>query len=396
MWARPGRLCVCVAAVAVLACQVRAQQPGLAPAPLDGVVLLRNGQVIEGRITRSGDLYYVVFPEGEIRLKAAEVEHCCRNLEEGYQRKRAAVPLGSVEEHLRLAQWCHRHRLFEAAAAEVADARRSDPKHPMIDVVQHRLEAAAEPQRPAPPPASAEPSLSLEQLDRMVRGLPAGSMENFTQTIQPILLNNCTTGGCHGPLSDTKFRLLRIPSGRPPSRRLTQRNLYEVLQWVDQAKPETSALLSVPLQPHGKAKTAVFRDHQVAQYRRLVDWAFEVSGSRRPEVAAADDARPKAAAHAAPEETRGFDFSPANARRVPHAPTNVGPISNRPQTGRTGKPPYQKAVDSGKQASAGGRSPVNRGAAVEPSAPADPFDPEVFNRRFLGQQPGVSPPDKQP
>jgi len=382
--------------VAVLAYQASAEQPSLAPAPLDGVVLLRNGQVIEGKITRSGDLYYVVLPEGEIRLKAAEVEHCCRNLAEGYLRKRAAVPLDSVEEHLRLAQWCHRHKLFEAAAAELADARRIDAKHPMIDVVQHRLEAAAEPQRPAAPPASAEQSLSLEQLDRMVRGLPAGSMENFTQTIQPILLNNCTTGGCHGPLSDTKFRLLRIPSGKPPSRRLTQRNLYEVLQWIDPARPEASALLSVPLQPHGKAKTAIFRDHRVAQYKRLVDWAYEASGTRRPEVAAAAEARSNRAAQAAPEETRGFDFSPGQVGPISNRPPNVGPISNRPATGRFQDPPYQKAVDGENQASAGGRSPVKRGAALEPFAPVDPFDPEVFNRRFLGQQPGVSPPEGKP
>ena len=267
-----------------------APQGRLAPMPERGVVLLRNGQAVEGRITRAGDIYYVVLPEGEIRLKAADVELCCRNLEEGYLRKRTALA-DTADEHLRLAQWCQRHGLSQAAAMELDDARRLDPRHPMIGILQNRLQMAAEPpSKPAAPPTA--PGVSFEKLDQMVRGLPPGAVEEFTQTIQPILMNHCATAGCHGPQCESKLHLQRIPNGRPATRRITQRNLYEVLQLIDREKPETSPLLAAAAKPHGSARAASFNERQGGQYERLAKWVGEVAGQAETGTAAALLPRP--------------------------------------------------------------------------------------------------------
>jgi hypothetical protein len=358
------RLAVCAAAVFFAAGRLSAQEPGLMPAPYErlapmpeqGVVLLRNGQAIEGRITRAGDLYYVVLPEGEIRLKATEVELCCRNLEEGYLRKRAAIAADTAEEHLRLAQWCQRHGLLRAAAAELADARRIDPQHPMIDILQHRLEMAKEPPpKPAAPATVTGPS--FETLDQMVRGLPPGTVEEFTQTIQPILINHCATAGCHGPQCESKLHLLRIPDGRPATRRQTQRNLYEVLQLIDREKPETSPLLAAAAKPHGATRAAIFNDRQGGQYQRLVKWVSEVAGRAQTQTAASS-------ASASPHDA----VQPAAA---------LLPLPNGPKA----KPLPAPQPDSGDPPQK--RPAAQRGAAIEPFAPSDPFDPEVFNRRYF-------------
>ena len=36
----------------------------------------------------------------------------------------------------------------------------------------------------------------------MLRGMPHGAVETFTQSVQPVLLNHCATSGCHGPQSE--------------------------------------------------------------------------------------------------------------------------------------------------------------------------------------------------
>jgi hypothetical protein len=354
--------------------------------PEQGVVLLRNGQIIEGRITRAGDLYYVVLPEGEIRLKAAEVELCCRNLEEGYQRKRASITADTVEEHLRLAQWCQRHELLRAAAAELADARRIDPQHPMIDILQHRLQMAMEPP-PKPAAPSAAPGVSFEMLDQMVRGLPPGTVEEFTQSVQPILMNHCATGGCHGSQAESKMQLLRIPTGRPATRRLTQRNLYEVLQLIDREKPEASQFLAAASKPHGSVRAAIFNDRQGAQYQHLVKWVGDVTGHPEMQTAISSSvAAPLATPGKRSDSYRTAHAKPGALQPLQATPTAITPPTAVQPAAALLPPPSPKPraqtsplPDEPPQK----RPAIKRGAAIEPPAPSDPFDPEVFNRRYF-------------
>ncbi len=322
------RFLALAAVLAVPATVVGTEQLGLSPVPKQGVVLLRNGQTIEGKITRVGELIYVTFPNGEIRLKLSKVEFCCRDLEEGYRRKRAAMQLGNVRDHLAMVQWCLMHGLLDHAAAELSDATAADASHPMIGVLSRRLKMATRPpSKPSGPAESATPSPSFEELDRLVRRMPAGAVETFTDTIQPMLVNNCTAAGCHGPQSASEFRLIRIPKDRPPSRRTTQRNLHATLQWVDRRKPDDSKLLAATTGPHGTADTPVFGRHRAAQYQRFLDWIRQVAEQDQP------------------------------------CATAVAPKSSEPSI----------VAPS-----------VKRGAQIEQFTPFDPFDPEIFNRRYFG------------
>jgi hypothetical protein len=193
-------------------------------------------------------------------VRKTEADCFCADLREAYQRLRAGTS-NDANEHLRLAQWCLRQGLLDVAAQEVDTAATLNPQHPMIEPLRRRLEMSNQrPQASAGPARSGNPYTLAEELDRMLRTLPPGSIEYFTQRVQPVLMNNCTTSNCHGQQSETAFRLFRIPSDRPASRRLTQRNLYTALQWIDRENPAASKLLTVPLAPHGTAKTPMFAD----------------------------------------------------------------------------------------------------------------------------------------
>ena len=188
---------------ALLACGAEPVAPGASgDRP---ILVLKNGQILEGRISQSQDGYVVDLGDGQIRVKSAEVDLICNNLEEGYQHKRAAIQVGNVHHHLELAQWCLRHDLLGPAATELADAVAADPTNPMIGALQHRLKLAMEP--PAEPAAKAVAGPTNEDLDRLLRALPPGTVETFTQSVQPVLMNHCATGGCHGPQSSTSLRL---------------------------------------------------------------------------------------------------------------------------------------------------------------------------------------------
>ena len=251
-----------------------------------GVLLLRNGQMLEGRIVRTEDHYQVNLPDGEIRVRACDVELCCQTLEEGYQRKRAAIQVSNAQDHLQLAQWCERHGLYKFAANELADAAAIEPNHPMLGVLRRRLEMDLEPpQQPLEPSGPIEKVPSAEDLDRLTRGMPPGSMEMFTQTVQPLLMNYCMTSGCHGPQSQTKLRLMRAPMNQPPGRRITQRNLHAVLQEIDYANPSASRLLTAICASHGPVKAAIFTDRQAGQYRRILDWVNLVTQQQQQPIA---------------------------------------------------------------------------------------------------------------
>ena len=268
-----------------------------ASVPQEGLLVLRGGQVLKGKISRSGDRYHVALPHGEILIRAVEVESCCQTLDEAYRLKRSFMRVGDVYAHIALAEWCLQNNLLDTAAAELADAAAADPKNPMVAYLRRRLTAALNPPslRKAPE-ASMQAMPSRDELDQLSKAMPSGTLEMFTATIQPLLLNSCSTHGCHGSPShgsraESRFRLLRTHPGRAPSRRLTQRNLHAVMQWVDGKNPTASPLLTKPIQPHGPKNTEIFNDTNIDRYRQLVNWVgavvqhHKVQRLRRPAVA---------------------------------------------------------------------------------------------------------------
>ncbi len=302
------RRIVPAAVVLVCACapasQIRGAEPpaiGLSPAT-ERILVLRNGQTLKGRISQAEAVYVLDLPNGQIQIKAADVDLVCGSIEEGYRLKRARIQIGNVHDHLQLAQWCLRQGLLREAGDELSDAAAAEPEHRMIAAMRHRLELAKQPPQSADAIRQPTPGPTTEDLDRMVRGLPRGTVETFTQSVQPVLMNHCATGGCHGPQSETALRLFRVGAGKSASRRATQRNLFALLPFVDRENPAGSKLLTAAEQPHGTVAHAAFSEHQAVQYRRLADWVYQLGDCAVPQAPSTLDAGWPGGAIAAPPQ----------------------------------------------------------------------------------------------
>jgi hypothetical protein len=337
-------------------------------APREGILVLRNGGVLRGRITRVGDRFIVGSGEtDEVRLPARAVEQHCWSLEEAYEKRRGSLPASSAEARLDLAEWCLSHRLLPQAAEQLMEARRLDPQNPRNSPFERRLQMSARrPPRPAAPPEETAPGASDAEMEREIADLPAGAVEIFTSAVQPLLLNRCAANRCHGAASSGEFRLMRPPWAGPATRRLTHRNLHAALEMIDRERPEESPLLTMPLGPHGAVKAAVFSKREAHQHQRIAAWVRLVTSGRgevHPASFTEGEEAPLQApfnTDASPEAGAALGGSPAGA---PDPPAAAG-SSREPAKPSRRQPPFRL------------RSPTR------PPEPRDPFDPELFNRRF--------------
>jgi len=335
--------------------------------PEAGLVVLKNGNVLEGNVTRAGDYYIVTQGQSsELRLPASQVEAFCGSLDEAYEFKQRHLAGRGAKPHLDLAEWCLRQGLHAKCAEQLAIATELEPDSKPLPELERRLKLNVE---AAPPPGDARsavvPNISAEQLENTARSLPRGSVEKFGAIVQPILLNRCGANQCHGPNSKAEFRLLRPPAGQMASRRFTQRNLYATLAQLDRADPAASPLLTLPQQRHGSSLTAVFDKHSQSQFAQLQSWVALTIGA----VPAAATSATAAAPPAAPPT-----IAPASATLSQPAASAA--------TSRTEAPPV------GVRAM---RPPLDSSAAAPPAAapqrfsPRDRYDPEIFNRQYHGK-----------
>jgi hypothetical protein len=364
-------------------------------APRQGIVLLTNGQLLEGTITASGDYYDMQVGTGQIRLRRSQVAHVAQSVRECYEYKRGEIRIERAQDHLDLADWCMQQRLFDEAAEEIAAARRSDPAHPKIPLLQTRLRLAQ--QAATAPKVAAETSTAAPPSGAKVneiagRDLSPSSMADFTQHIQPLLLNNCTGSGCHSAQSSTAMRLERLPINRFTGRKSTQRNLQSVLLQIDRSNPLASRLLTAPLEPHGGAKQPIFSDRQQVQYAQLVRWAYRVSGSTPPAVEPTLEERTAPLAEHGPQAApalsavgRPVEGQPVGAEQP--SVVNVAP-GNDPAMVRAQAAALADNGLAGAKSSATVGAPAGRTSGSLPASeymPKDPFDPEIFNRLYHGR-----------
>jgi len=333
--------------------------------PEVGVVVLKNGQVLEGTITRAGDYYVVSQGEGsELKLNANDVELCCASLLEAYEFKASHVSSFSAKSRLDLANWCLRQGLLERCAEQLAAAENIDPTSQQVSDLKTRLKLLQD--TPEPVPATPASGTAIAEMENALRGLPRGSAEKFAAVIQPILLNRCGANQCHGPNAKSEFRLLRPPPGQIVSRRFTQRNLYASLKYLDRTNPDNSPLVLMPQQRHGNSLSAVFDKHSANQLLELMSWARLTAGA--PVVTHPSNAQPT---------------SPATISAV--TATLSQPTARSTSAERPAPDPAEQSASAPTRVM---RPPLDDQSAQRAKTTSQPefrdrYDPEIFNRRYL-------------
>jgi hypothetical protein len=339
-------------------------------APESGILVLRNGHVLAGEVTRAGDYYVVTKGEGsELRLKADEVELFCGSLLEAYDFKAHHISGTLAKPHLELANWCLRQQMHEKCAEQLAAAAHVEPANPQVKELETRLKLARESQ---PPPRTASPAaagVTADELEKTLRALPRGSVEKFGAIVQPILLNRCGANQCHGPNAKSEFRLLRPPPGQIVSRRFTQRNLHAALRYVDPANTEESPLVAMPKQRHGNSLSAVFDKHTESQLNELLAWVRLTASTSRSTAAA----------------TVPATITPVAATLSQPAASGVAPPVAAQAADAVNVRVMRPAIENAAPSAAPPRSPTQDQPQSGPAPPRDRYDPAPFNRQFHGQ-----------
>ena len=356
--------------------------------PADGVVVLQDGGVLAGRISRSGDRYVVTSDTGELNVSAAKVMMVCQSLIEAYEQKRGKITIPTVEAHLALAEWCLRFSLFPQAARELVDARGLDARHPKVALLERRLAVASQPQPPAklqtatvnssqlPPNVAEKPDSQRPAPQDVPRSSELSSLaiEQFTRKVQPILVNNCSTTGCHQLGGPQQFQLDRAVLHGMSNRRSTFQNLEATLSLIDRESPQFSPLLTVPRHTHGGMDHAVFGPRHSQLITRLAEWVAIVTNT----VPVDDTSTVATTAEEAPEATAE---SPSALRRGGFLPAKTSAGTPKPDAA-TDSWVVQTGYET-EPATLGPPPKLRYGARVrrQPWGPKDPFDAEIFNRQ---------------
>jgi hypothetical protein len=341
----------------------------------EGVVVMRDGGVLIGSVKKDGYRFVVTRAGGELQVAASSVMLTATSLTDAYQKQRGQISVPTAIAHLRLAQWCLRNELWQQARQELDEARKLEPANSALALLERRLARATSRDGGAggtnPSPAKSPWTSESDASAALPIDVSHEVVERFTRRVQPVLVNNCTTSGCHQPGGKESFQLDRALLRGLANRRSTMRNLAATLTLVDREHPEESPLLTVPRQAHGGMENPIFGPRQQHAYEHLVEWVALVAA---PETAI-DSSPPPAEPIAAAEQP---------LPSLPDVPVDEGTLVEKKGAAlRAGVSPAAfKAIQRELTATPPTTTPpVRYGTQLQAWTPRDPFDAEIFNRQ---------------
>lgn len=340
-----------------------------------GILLLRNGGIVEGRILKAGDNYTVQRPNGDMFVPGVMVRLQCATINDAYTKlHETAAKDDSGETRVALARWCITNKLLKEARRELTDAMECEPSRGEAREILQKLDLTLDPPANAgksavdlTKSAPVTPRYTPDEIESL-GGLSRDQGQHFMRRIQPMLVNNCAVGGCHGATSETGFKLQRVTPGGDTSRLAAERNLAEILEQIDYKTPRQSPILTIPDASHGRRGKPAFAGPRGAdQLAELRKWVIEVAkseaGRNRRDSIAQREKSDEGSVHRASEES-----------------------DRKTDSGRGRVQQVQAQERSGKSEREGGRDPfgIRKAASGEPQR--DPFDATEFNQAASRRQ----------
>lgn len=390
------------AAAAAVVLGVGGAAPGQA-AGTAGVLLLSNGNLLQGAVARAGDFYRLQRPGSELMVPAAQVIAFCRTAAEAYEVRRRHTP-DDAAGHVQLARWCVQNELWDHAAGELLQARAADPTAPGLRFVERQLAAQLlpEPNQQQPvrddavvPVAHHSHAAFPDAKEPESETPPAATIEltpfaraQFVRSVQPMLIHSCGTAGCHQAGESVPMALDRmaiVGAGNPAA---IEGNLQTVLSLLDPQGADESPLIAWARRPHGEPPREQTRLNP-HQEELLIDWVRAAVGY---EPAAAEYAAEAPGAAVAPADRLLADAAaPVTLDELPLEEMLLSDdevAAYRAEMGAaapTGSALSRQQIIADYKATWSTRG-TQAGAAkrVETAAPQqrDPFDPHEFNRRM--------------
>ena len=271
--------------IGLLVCAAAAAAMAAGPArklEAAGILVLRNGRVLEGRIRLIKEGYQVETSSRRVVVPRELVEVEGQSLVDAYRKLRARMPDRSASRHIALARWCLSYGLNQQALLEFREAERLAPKNPVARSMVAQLDPTIRPRGTVPTvrTATALMSRSAEPVEAL-GGLPRDVAAKFVQRIQPLLSHGCGAGSCHGTSSVQTFRLEPIGRDRSGFGVRTRKNLEATLGQLDRVADARRGLLEFARRPHGSSEGGGNRRWISGDQLRLIEaWVQQVVRSR--------------------------------------------------------------------------------------------------------------------
>lgn len=334
---------------------------GFAVAQEKSVLLLHSGRLLVGQIDPTNTGYRVrLAGDASVMIPESNCRGVFSDKPAVYAFLAQEISPRDLHGHLELAAWCLREELPGQAIEQYRQAEALSPNLSEVVALRRRLDALRE--SAEPPPAAFPPPETLRPADAaLAPDISAAAMTAFTREVQPLLVRRCLR--CHDAGKD------RAGSGRFPLRgspwsvfphKLTQANAAAVLEHCEGGAPRESRLWRRVALPHGGDKLPV--DEPLLA--RVEAFVRQVQGS------ASNDSPSQAVAPASFSE-------PARMERLPAPPLPESGLTELPAKAWADKPEPLPGPETLTLP-----DPTPR---TGPQPPRDPFDPEIFNRRFHGK-----------
>lgn len=363
------------------------------------VILMNSGRILTGFASRNAGGWLVEQSNGRVQVPGEQVKIVADSLVDAYRKQRDSVVEPTPATHLALAQWCISYRLHGEARDELRKCLKLDPDDSSARKLLRRLDDMLDPPMdkragPAERAPLRSPEGFLVPDAESLGGLSTDAALSFTQRIQPLLVNKCGNASCHGTTSHTEkssgFHLMPVRSGTNAHRLYTERNLAEVVRYIDLQEPSLSPLVAIPQGAHGGTAGVFHGTNGNAQIKMLRAWIKTVAAEKRSEEEELAD-RPsifnKSRVTALPP--RELVADPGAEALEANSPGNVGTRTVEDAAVKADKTlvrtvPNPNAVipASGKDARGNRDEKPAAAAAATTAEKIDAFDPDVFNRQF--------------
>ncbi|SFI40591.1 hypothetical protein [Planctomicrobium piriforme] len=224
-----------------------AQQP--ASVQPGGVAVLNDGRVFKGEITEVPGGYRVAQPGGgNMILPFQEVSVTSMSLVGAYEAYRDSIKKPSADSHISLAEWCVGNGLWSQAYTEVQSALKLEPMRSDAHALLKQIDTMVGAKSPATAPPSAPAPLPVNAfaapIERAANGLSRSAQQEFVTHIQPLIMNRCASGACHGQVSENGLKLMNVRYDGGNHRIATETNVKALTAYIDLKQPRRSPLLT--------------------------------------------------------------------------------------------------------------------------------------------------------
>ena len=333
------------------------------------LVMLKTGRMLSGQVRRNAGGFLIEQPNGRVQVANDEVAFVVNNLREAYRQQRDSQAFPTAAAHMSLAHWCISHRLYDEARDELKTSLKSDPENEearrLLQRVSDTMRASLPAATPTPPPPRTVDGFVQPDVESL-GGLSRETAMQFTSKIQPLLLNKCGNAACHGATSSNGFRLVAARIGGNGSRQNTERNLAEALKQIDLEDVAASRLLSISTTGHGGKGTIFSGQAGTEQLKLLKTWTSTVVEEKQAQAA---------------ELAQRPTIHGRNLKKTTKPPSVTAEVNT---AAFTSSEVIEKSNTS-TETPALPRQLPDEPADAKPTTelkPLDPFDPDIFNRRF--------------